>query len=111
MWFDTFYVKVRYHIAELLDMTCQMRLTCNIVQPPQSLAGEARSHPGELVHSAELGEASAGESEVADVLGLVWLGRWRRSEALLREIGPPVEVHQLLRVGLNVIENLAEQLV
>ena len=59
----------------------------------------------------QFGESLTGESEVADVLCLIWLGGRRRSEALLGKIGPPVKTDQLFRVGLDVIKNLSEQLV
>ena len=107
----TFDVKVGDHVAKLLDVLGEMGLAGDALEAGEAGLGEAGGDAGELVDGAELGEAATGEAEVGEGVGLVRGRRGRRLEALLGEVGAAVEVDELVGVGFDVVEDLAEELV
>lgn len=92
-------------------MSGQVRAAGNVLQPAEALAGKAGGDTGKLAMGTQVGKPLTREAKGADVLGLVGSGGRRRLEALLREIGAAVDVDLLVRVGLDVVEDLAQQLV
>lgn len=110
MW-RTLYVEIRHHVAEFLDMAGQVRAAGNVLQPAEALAGKPGRDTGKLAMGTQVGKPLTREAKGADVLRLVRGGQRRRLEALLRQIGAAVDVDLLLRVGLDVVEDLAQQLV
>lgn len=92
-------------------MSGQVRAAGNVLQPPEALAGEPSGNTGKLADGTQLGKPLTREAEDTDVLRLVGRRQRRRLEALLREVGAAIDIDLLLGVCLDVVENLAEQLV
>ena len=88
-----------------------MRAAADAVEALEAGGGEAGGDAGELVGDAELGEAAAGEAEVADVLGARRRRRARGPEALDRQVGAPVDADGEVRVALDLVEDLPQQVV
>jgi hypothetical protein len=63
------------------------------------------------MRDAKLGKSSTDEPEAGDILRLRWGGRTRRGKALHREICPAVDIDRLLWIGLDMVENISEQLI
>ena len=80
---STFDIKVRDHVAKLLHMLGEVRLAGDAFEPSETGLRKSSGDTGELVDGAEFGKATAGETEVGKVLGLVRWRSGRRFEALL----------------------------
>ena len=92
-------------------MPREVRAVADLLKALEASGREAGRDPGELVGDADLGEAPAGEAEVADVLRAGRGRGVRGPEALDREVGAPVDADGQVRVALDLVEDLAEQVV
>ena len=63
------------------------------------------------MRDAKLAKPPTDESKAGDILSLRRGGRTGCREALHRQIRPSVDVHGLLGIGLDMVEDVSEELV
>jgi hypothetical protein len=107
----TLRVEMGNHITEFLHMLGQVRMAGNIFQSLQAFPGESGRHPRELMLSPNLGQPLARQAEVADVAHAIESWHRRRPEALLGQVGSPVNSNSLVRIALDIVKDFKPEFI